>query len=117
MSGGDVLAGDVLAGDVLAGPWGAALAILGMMAATFLCRASGFVLMSRVRITPRIERALRALPGSIVVATIVPIAAHGGTAALLGLGITVLAMSLMRLELVAIIAGLAAVAGMRAFGL
>jgi uncharacterized membrane protein len=103
-------------GDALAGPWGAALAIVGMTAATFLCRASGFVLMSRVRLTPRIERALRALPGSIVVATIVPIAAHGGTSALLGLGITVLAMSLVRLELVAIVAGLATVAGTRAFG-
>ena len=85
-----------MSGDgVLAGPWGATLAIVGMMAATFLCRASGFVLMSRIRLTPRVERALRALPGSIVIATIVPIAAQGGSSALLGLGATILAMSVI----------------------
>src|SRR4051794_13701775 len=103
-------------GGELAGPWGAALAIFCMMLATFLCRVSGFALMSRVRITPRIERALRALPGSIVIATIVPIAAHGGGAAMLGLGVTVLAMSVLRLELLAVIAGLATVAATRGFG-
>jgi uncharacterized membrane protein len=107
-----------MSGDgVLAGPWGAALAIVGMMAATFCCRASGFVLMSRVRLTPRIERALRALPGSIVIATVVPIAAHGGSSAALGLGATLLTMSMVRLELVAIIAGLSTVAATRALGL
>jgi branched chain amino acid efflux pump len=103
-------------GDGLAGPWGAALAIFCMMIATLLCRVSGFVLMSRIRITPRIERALRALPGSIVIATIVPIAAQGGASAVLGIGVTVLAMSLMRLELIAVFAGLATIAAARAFG-
>jgi uncharacterized membrane protein len=88
-----------------------------MMAATFCCRASGFVLMSRVKLTARVERALRALPGSIVIATIVPVAAHGGASALLGLGATVAVMSLVRLELAAIVAGLATVAATRAVGL
>ncbi len=97
----------------LASPWGAALAILGMMLVTYLCRASGVVLMSRVRITPRVERALRALPGSIVVATILPLAVDGGAPAMLGLAATVLAMSLARVELVAIAAGLACVALLR----
>ena len=98
-------------------PWGAALAILGMMLVTYLCRASGVVLMSRVRITPRVERALRALPGSIVVATILPLAVDGGAPALLGLGATVLVMSLTGIELVAIGAGLACVALLRALGI
>ena len=49
-----------------------------MAVATYLCRASGVVLMSRVTITPRVERALRALPGSIVTATILPLALDGG---------------------------------------
>ena len=98
-------------------PWGAALAILGMMLVTYLCRASGVVLMSRVRITPRVERALRALPGSIVVATILPLAVDGGAPALLGLGATVLVMSLAGIELVAIAAGLACVALLRALGI
>jgi uncharacterized membrane protein len=98
---------------VLAGPWGAALAIFAMMLVTYLCRASGVVLMSRIRITPRVERALRALPGSIVVATILPLAVEGGAPAMLGLAATVLAMSLVRVELVAIVAGLACVAFLR----
>jgi uncharacterized membrane protein len=101
--------------DVTAGPWGASLAIFAMTIATYLCRASGVVLMSRVRITPRIERALRALPGSIVVATILPIALDGGLPAILALAAAIIAMSLLRLELAALAAGLAAVTLVRAF--
>jgi uncharacterized membrane protein len=103
--------------DWMAGPWGAVVAIAGMALATYLCRASGVVLMSRVRITPRVERALRALPGSIVLATIVPIAFESGPPALVGLGVAVAAMALTRFELAAIAAGLASVAGLRALGL
>ena len=101
----------------VAGAWGAVLAVLGMALVTYACRASGVVLMSRIRITPRVERALRALPGSIVVATVLPLGLDGGLAAMLGLGVTVLAMSLARIELVAIVAGLAAVALLRWAGL
>ena len=101
----------------IGGTWGAGLAVLGMALVTYACRASGVVLMSRIRITPRVERALRALPGSIVVATILPLGLDGGPAAMLALGITVLAMSLARIELVAIVTGLAAVALLRSAGL
>ena len=41
--------------------YGSALAILGMAIATYLCRISGVVLMSRVRLTPAVQRALTAL--------------------------------------------------------
>lgn len=51
-----------------------------------------------------------------MIATIVPIAAQGGSSAVLGIGVTVLAMSLMRLELIAVFAGLATIAAARAFG-
>ncbi len=103
--------------SLLAGPWGAGFAVVGMALVTYACRASGVVLMSRVRITSRVERALRALPGSIVVATVLPLGLDGGPAAMLGLGVTVLAMSLARIELAAIVAGLAAVALLRWAGL
>lgn len=99
----------------IAGPWGPPLAIFAMMVATYLSRASGVVLMSRVTITPRVERALRALPGSIVVATILPLALDGGTPAILGLGASVVAMALVRFELVALLAGLATIALLRSF--
>jgi uncharacterized membrane protein len=87
-----------------------------MMLATFFCRASGVVLMSRIRITPRVTRALRALPGSIVVATVLPIALHSGLAAMLGLVAGLATMSLVRHELAALIVGLAIVSLARAAG-
>jgi hypothetical protein len=66
------------------GAAGSALAILLMGVATYLCRSSGVVLMSRVRITPRVERGLRALPGCIVVSTVLPDRRRRGFAAALG---------------------------------
>jgi len=100
----------------LAGAAGPYLAILAMMAAAYFCRASGVLLMSRVRVTPRIERALRALPGSIVVATVLPIALASGLPALLGIAAALATMAATRLELAALVAGLATVAAARALG-
>lgn len=94
----------------LLGIWGSAIAIAMMTAATYLCRASGVVLMSRVRITPRVERALRALPGSIVMAAILPPALDGGIPAMLALVAATVTMALVRFELLALLAGLATVA-------
>jgi uncharacterized membrane protein len=103
--------------DLIAGPAGAYLAIAAMTLATYLCRASGVVLMSRVRLTPAIERALRALPGSIVVATVLPIALRAGVPAAIGLVAALAVMVRTRQELAALVAGLAAVSAARAFGL
>ena len=92
------------------------LAVLMMAAATFFCRASGIVFMSRMRITPVIERALRALPGSIVIATILPIAAQAGPSALLGLATAVAVMAVTRVELAGVATGLAVVSLARLAG-
>jgi uncharacterized membrane protein len=100
----------------IGGTWGDTLAIAAMALATFCCRASGLVLMSRVRITPRIERSLRAIPGSIIMATILPIALDSGTPAFLGLGATILLMCLVQIELMAILSGLGLIALARAVG-
>ena len=102
--------------DFVAGPAGPYLAIGVMMVATYLCRAGGVMLMSRVRLTPPIERALRALPGSIVVATVLPIIIRAGLPAILGLAAALLVMSRTRQELSALIAGLVAVSIARALG-
>ncbi len=101
----------------LASPAGPYVAILLMAMATYACRASGVLFMSRVPITPRINRALRALPGSIVVATVLPIAAQSGAPAFLGLGAAIAAMAVTRFELAALLAGLAAVSLARFAGL
>ena len=101
----------------LTGSAGPYLAILAMAAATYLCRASGVMLMSRVRVTPRIERALRALPGSIVVATVLPLALASGLPALLGVAAGFATMAITRTEVAALAVGLATVAAARAGGL
>ena len=100
----------------IAGPAGAYVAILAMTVATYLCRAMGVVLMSRMPLTPRVERGLRALPGSIVVATVLPIAALGGPTAAGGLAASLVVMGLVRHELAALAAGLAVVSALRAAG-
>jgi uncharacterized membrane protein len=102
--------------SLIAGPAGPYLAIAAMAVATYLCRAAGVVLMSRVRLTPAVERALRALPGSIVVATVLPIVIKAGAAAILGLAAALVAMSFARNELLALLVGLLAVSAARALG-
>lgn len=96
------------------GPLGPALAIAAMTLATYLCRVSGVLLMSRVRLTPRVQRGLSALPGSIVTATVVPIAFRSGPDAILAIGAGVLVMWAVRNEVVALLAGLAVAAAIRA---
>ncbi|MGA0595092.1 AzlD family protein [Enterovirga sp. CN4-39] len=93
--------------------YGSALAILGMAIATYLCRVSGVVLMSRVRLTPAVQRALTALPGSIVAATVLPIAARSGYDAIAGILAGVIVMALTRNEVVALFSGLGIVAAIR----
>jgi uncharacterized membrane protein len=100
----------------LAGPLGPALAILMMTAATYGCRVGGVLLMRRVRLTPRIERALGALPGSIVAATVVPLAIRSGPAAIAGILAGIAVMALVRKEIVALVVGMAVAAGARALG-
>ena len=104
-------------GDASAWPAAPYIAIAVMALATYACRAAGVVLMSRVRLTPRIEGGLRALPGSIVVATVLPIAIRGGMPAIVGLAAALTTMSLTRHELPALLVGLAAVSLARAAGL
>jgi uncharacterized membrane protein len=101
----------------IGGAPGAALAILLMCVATYLCRVAGVAVMSRVRLTPAVERGLRALPGCIMAAIVVPIGVASGVAAVLGISAAVAAMALRRNELLALSTGLAVVAGARALGL
>ncbi len=92
---------------------GAALAIAAMAVATYLCRISGVLLMSRVRLTPAVERALAALPGSIIAATILPIAVRSGADALAGILAGIAVMALTRNEVAALVSGLAVAAAIR----
>ncbi len=96
----------------------AALAVIfGMALATYLCRVGGVWLMAHVPLTHRVRRGLAALPGSIIAATIVPLALKGGPPALLALATAVLIMVVKRNELLALIGGLVVASVARAFGL
>ena len=96
--------------------WGFLTAVLAMGAATYLLRAGGFWLMAHVPLTATLRRMLEALPGSIVTATVLPIAIKGGPAAMLGVAAAVGVMILRRNELFAVLAGMAAAALVRAAG-
>lgn len=76
----------------------------------------GHVLMSRLRPTARLERALQVLPGSIIVATIAPSLAQGGPAAWIGVLVSVVTMATTRYDLAALIGGVGAVALIRSAG-
>ena len=103
-------------GTIVAGPWGSVLAIAAMTLVTFLCRIAGVVVMSRVRITPRIERGLRALPGSIILATILPVVIDNGLPAIIALTAAVVAMAVTRIDIVGLLVGLGTLSIIRAFG-
>ncbi|MBM6596710.1 AzlD family protein [Microvirga pudoricolor] len=102
--------------SLAAGPWGAAITILIMGIITYLCRIGGVVLMSHIRLTPRAERGLRALPGSIIVATIAPVTVDTGLTAFVSLAVTVIVMALTRKELIGLAAGLGTLSLIRALG-
>lgn len=97
--------------------WGAWAAIAAMAIATYLCRISGVVLMGFIPLTPHVRRGLAALPGSIVVATVLPLVERLGLAAALALLAAVGSMVLRRSELLALIVGMTVVSLARALGL
>jgi uncharacterized membrane protein len=99
------------------GTWGAYIAIAAMALATYLCRISGVVLMSFIPLTPHVRRGLAALPGSIVVATVLPLIERLGLAAGLALAAAMVSMLLRRSELLALLVGMAVVSAARALGL
>jgi uncharacterized membrane protein len=101
---------------VIASPWGSALAIAAMTLVTFLCRIAGVVVMSRVHLTPRMERGLRALPGSIILATILPVVIDNGLPAIMALTAAVVAMVVTRIDIVGLLVGLGTLSIIRAFG-
>jgi uncharacterized membrane protein len=93
--------------------WPAILAAAGV---TYLIRVSGYWLMGQVPIGPRMTRALDALPGSIFVAAVLPIAVKAGPPGIAAALASGLAMLTLKKDWAAIFLGLAAGALMRAAG-
>jgi uncharacterized membrane protein len=97
-------------------PFGIYYAIAAMAAVTIFARFSGFWMMGRVTLTPRILRMLEALPGSVVAALVVPVIAKEGLPAGAAMVVVAALMIWRRNEFIALAAGLAVAASIRALG-
>src|SRR5688572_5674584 len=96
--------------------FGVFIAIAAMAMTTMLSRVSGYWMMGRVTLTPRIQRMLEALPGSVVAALIVPVMVKEGASAIVAMLAVALLMLWSRNEFLAIACGIAIAAGIRALG-
>lgn len=96
--------------------WGIMAAILAMAATTYAMRAGGFWLMSHVPLTPRVRRMLEALPGSVVVAAVLPIIVRDGVAATLAIAAAAAVMLVRRSDILAVLTGMAVAAAARGLG-
>lgn len=96
---------------------GVMTAILVMAAMTLVLRLAGFWMMGYVPLTPRFRRALEALPGSVIVATVLPFAVKGGPVAMLAIASALAVMLWRRNDFLAVLTAMAVAAGMRALSL
>lgn len=86
--------------------WGALAAIVTMALVTYLTRAGGVFVMSRVPIGPKVERFINAMAGSVLVAVITPMAVQGDWGARLALLATLGMMLTVQKPLPAIAVGI-----------
>jgi uncharacterized membrane protein len=93
----------------------AALAtIVGMAAATYATRASGLWLGNRLRVTPRFDAFLAALPGAILVSLVAPVVFRAGVPGLVAAAATALvALRLKGNIIIPMVVGLAVLLGLR----
>jgi uncharacterized membrane protein len=91
--------------------------VLAMAVATYPMRAAGYWLMGRVPLTPRVRRVLEALPGAVVMATVVPLLAREGVPAIAAIVAALGVSFIKRNEFLALFTGVAAGAAARAAGL
>ena len=89
-------------------------ALLAMAAASFACRAGGFLLMRFVPITARLQAALRAIPFCVMIGIVAPAALRAGPAEWLGLAVIALAMKLGCNDVLAALLGVTTIALVRA---
>lgn len=92
-------------------------AIAAMAIVTLFLRMSGYWIVGRFALTPRLRRGLEALPLALFAATIVPLAIKGGPAGLIATPVVAAAMFLTRNELLALLLGIGAATLVRSAGL
>lgn len=92
------------------------LAVICMTAITYSLRAGGYWVMGKLPITQRVRRGLEALPGAIIVSTILPIVMQGGVVVALCLVVAAAAQIQLRKEYIAVFCAAGAAAALRAVG-
>lgn len=85
------------------------LTILGMGVATYITRASGYFIASRIDMTPGFRAALAGVPVAILVSIIAPVLAKGGPAEFISAFIVAALALRKRGLLTCLIAGIIAV--------
>jgi uncharacterized membrane protein len=93
-------------------------AVIALMAVvTYLLRAGGLFLAGKVPLTPRVERFLEALAGSILISLVVAMAVQGGAVTTLAVLAAVAVVLATQQSIAAIAVAVALAAGLRALGL
>lgn len=95
---------------------GALVAILVATVVTYLCRAGGYWAMGFVKPSARIERALAALPGSIVAAIVLPAIARTGTVAVIAIAAALAIKIKLKSDMLALAGGVLVAVILRAAG-
>jgi uncharacterized membrane protein len=90
-------------------------AMIAMALVTGFVRVAGFWLMRYIPITPRVKRVLDAMPGSVIIAAILPGALRGGPVQMLAVGVAVVTMLVVRNDFVAVVAAVVTAAAARFF--
>lgn len=93
------------------------IAIAGMALVSYACRAGGFWAMGFVRMTPRLEAGLTAMPNALVAAILARTLASAGPVEIAGVAAAFLVARYLGGDFAGMIAGIAAVAFMRNIGL
>jgi uncharacterized membrane protein len=91
------------------------LLIAAMTSVNYAIRTGGFILMGYVPLTPRVRAILNALPGAVVMAIVLPLIVRGGAPAWAAILVSIALMTWKRNDLLAVVAGMAAAAIIRAF--
>lgn len=93
----------------------AVLIICIMAIVTLATRWGGMLIMSYIPISPRVQRFITAMSGSVLIAILAPIALEGDHGARLALLTTLIVMLISKKPLIAISAGILAAAMFRQF--
>jgi uncharacterized membrane protein len=92
------------------------IAIAGMALVSYACRAGGYFAMGLVRMTPRVEGWLAAMPSALVAAILARTLASAGPVEIAGVAAAFLVARFLGGDFAGMIAGIGAVAVLRAVG-